>query len=78
MAIPSDGNLYNFSTKKMADFFRQMRLDDDTIRRCVKDKVDGRKFSKMNEADLEKYNLMTPLVIHFRRSTYKKRPNFML
>ena len=78
VSIPQDGNLYNFSIKKMAEFFRQMRLGDDTVRALIKDKVDGRRFSKFSEADLERYGLMHPLVIHFRRSTYKRRPNFML
>ena len=78
VAIPPDGNLYNFSIKKMAEFFRQIKLSDDAVRTCIKNKVDGRKFSKFNEADLEKYGLMHPVVIHFRRCTYKKRPNFML
>ena len=78
MAIPSNGNLYHFSAKKMADFFRQLKVSEDCVRACLKEKVDGKKFSKMTESDLERLGLMHPVVVHFRRSTYKRAPNFML
>ena len=70
--LPSDGNLYDFSVKKMADFFRQLKIGEDNVHTCVKEKIDGKKFSKMSEADLEQHGLMHPVVVHFRKTTHKK------
>ena len=78
VAIPGNGNLYHFSVSKMSDFFRQLKLSEDTVKVCAKAKIDGKKFSKLNEADLERYGLMHPVVVHFRHSTHKKTPTFML
>ena len=78
VVIPEDGNLYHFSTNKMSDFLRQLRLDEQSIRACRKDKIDGKKFSRMTEYDLERYGLVHPVVLHFRRLTHKKKSNFML
>ena len=78
MLIPDDGNLYHFSTKKMMEFFRQLKVDELAIRFCLKEKVDGKKFSRLSEADMERLSLMHPVIVHFRKRTMKKNSNFML
>ena len=84
VVIPPDGNLYNFSVKKFAEFLRQMSIETGPIKACIKEKIDGKKFSRMSERDMERFGIMHPVVLHFRKSTMnrkkgKKEPNvFML
>lgn len=78
VVIPEDGNLYHFSVRKMAEFLRQLRIEDVSIHACINDKIDGKKFSRMSAVDLDRYGLMHPVVMHFRKLTRKKKTNFML
>ena len=73
VAIPPDGNLYHFSVKKMAEFLRQLKLEPAVVKACMKSKVDGKKFSQLMEFDMERLGLLHPVVIHFRRLTFKKK-----
>lgn len=62
----------------MAEFFRQLKLEEDTIQAVIRDKMDGKRFSRLTESDLERYGMMHPVVVHFRKQSRKKQPNFML
>ena len=73
VVIPTDGNLYNFSAKKLAEFLRQLKLDPVVVKACLKNKVDGKKFSQMMEFDMDRLGLIHPVVMHFRRLTFKKK-----
>ena len=76
--LPPDGNLYHFSVKKMAAFLYETRVDQSGIQLCICDKVDGKKFSHMSEADLHQYGILNAITLYFRSKSYKRRPNFML
>ena len=65
----------------MAEFFKQLRISEETANRIAKEKIDGKKFARMTEAELDTYGLMHPIVVHFRKrthSTKQSRKDFQL
>ena len=78
LQLPPDGNLYHFSVKKMAAFFNELRIDDSTVQTCIRSRMDGKKFSRLSEADLNNYGILNPITGYFRSKTGKRSPKFML
>ncbi|ELU18837.1 hypothetical protein CAPTEDRAFT_210308 [Capitella teleta] len=73
VVLPNDGNLYHFSAKKMSEFLRQLKMEPAVIKNCLKNKIDGKKFSQMQESDMERYGIFHPVVAHFRSLTFKNK-----
>lgn len=78
LTIPKDGDLQGFSVEEMSTFFRYMRIEDNIVQRLSKKNVDGIKFSKLKDTDLENIGIKNPIVMHFRDRSCKKRIPFML
>lgn len=79
LTIPKDGDLQKFSVEEISTFLRYMRIDEYIVQRLQRKKLDGVKFSKLKDTDLENIGIKNPIIIHFRdRSSCKKRIPFML
>jgi hypothetical protein len=75
--LPDDGNLYKLSTKSFMEILTYLKLDDDVLTACRKNKLDGKEFSRLSEKEMIERGLVHPILYHFKRLTGKKR-NFML
>lgn len=83
ISIPKDGNLHDFSTEDMATFFRYMGIEDRIVNHVQKKGLDGARFSRLNDSDLERLEMKNPIMCHFRdrsatAKTSKKKPAFMM
>ncbi|XP_071148263.1 uncharacterized protein [Mytilus edulis] len=78
LTIPKDGDLQGFSVEEMSTFFRYLRIEDNIVQRLSKKNVDGIKFSKLKDIDLENIGIKNPIVMHFRDRSCKKKIPFML
>jgi len=76
--IPADGNIQSFSPDDMAVFFRCMKIDELIIQRLKRKKLDGKKFSRLRDIDLEEIGIKNPIVCYFRDRSKKQRIPFML
>nr|KAG5711776.1 hypothetical protein BaRGS_023540 [Batillaria attramentaria] len=67
ISIPNDGNLSSFSADAMATFFRYLRLEDRLINHLHRNNLDGKKFGRLKESDLENLGLnKNPVLVYFR------------
>ena len=80
VALPSNGNLYGFSVRRFNEFLQTMNVDESVLKSCRRNKIDGKKFSRMTDQDLEKHGLLQPIIIYFRKQTMKtpNNSNFLL
>ncbi|KAK3090529.1 hypothetical protein FSP39_012514 [Pinctada imbricata] len=81
IVIPNDGNLSSFATDDMCTFFKHMGIEDRIVNFLQKKSLDGKKFSKLKDNDLETIGISNPVIIHFRdksRGSPKKKVPFML
>lgn len=79
LTIPVNGNIQGLSVGDMELFFRFLNIDENTIQRLKHRKMDGKKFAKMKEKDLEDFGLKNPIVCYFKdKSKDKTGPKFML
>jgi len=62
----------------MAAFFNELRIDDSIVQACIRGRMDGKKFSRLSETDLNNYGILNPITIYFRSKTGKRSPKFML
>lgn len=69
ITIPNDGNLASFSADAMATFFRYLRVEDRLINHLHRNGLDGKKFGRLKDTDLENLLLKNPVVIYFRDRT---------
>ena len=76
--LPADGNLYEFGVDKLVSVFRFAGVHDQHIHMCIRDKMDGKKFSKLKDKDFDKYGLRIPIILKFHNATRKRMPVFML
>lgn len=79
MEIPVNGNIEGFSVDDMELFFRFLKIDENTVQRLRRRKMNGAKFAKMKEKDLEDFGLKNPILCYFKdKSKTKTGPKFML
>ncbi|XP_021350895.1 serine/arginine-rich splicing factor 6-like [Mizuhopecten yessoensis] len=76
--IPGDGNLQNFSVDEMSVFFRCMKVDELIIQRLKRKKMDGKRFSRLKDTDLEEIGIKNPIMSYFRDRSKRQRMGFML
>lgn len=81
--IPKDGNLHDFSAEDMSTFFRYMGIEDRIVNHVQKKGLDGARFSRLNDSDLERLEMKNPIMCHFRDKSAsvkgsKKKPAFMM
>lgn len=68
-AIPDDGNLASFSADAMASFMKCLRVEDRIIGHLHRQSLDGRKFGRLKDNELENLNLKNPVLVYFRDRT---------
>ena len=78
IVIPNDGNLSSFTTDDMCTFFKHMGIEDRIVNFLQKKSLDGKKFSKLKDNDLETIGISNPVIIHFREITTVKDSHQLL
>ena len=82
--IPKDGNLHTFSADDMSTFLRHMGIEERILNHVHKKGLDGAKFSRLTDSDLERIEMKNPIICHFRdrsvkeKAAKKKSPFMML
>jgi hypothetical protein len=82
--IPADGSLRDFSADDMSTFLRYMGVEERIVTHTHKKGLDGHKFSKLKDSDLEALSMKNPIICHFRDKSGskekggKKKAPFML
>ena len=71
--IPKDGNLYGFTADDMSTFFRHMGIEDRIVNHVQKKGLDGARFSRLNDSDLERLEMKNPIICHFRDRSAKEK-----
>ena len=69
ITIPNDGSLASFSTDSMAAFFRCLRVEERLVGHLHKTGVDGRKFGRLKDSDLDTLQINNPVIVFFRDRT---------
>lgn len=70
ITIPADGNLASFSADSLAHFLRCLRLEERLVAHLHRQGLDGKKFGRLKDADLEKLHLSkNPVLVFFRDRT---------
>ena len=69
ITIPNDGNLASFSADSMATFLRCLRLEDRLVNHLHRNGLDGRKFGRLKDSDLDNLQLKNPVIVYFRDKT---------
>lgn len=81
ITIPSDGNLQGFSVDEMVTFFKHIGVEDRITNHLQRKELDGKRFSKLRDSDLETIGIKNPIIMHFRDKSSKgkkQRLPFML
>lgn len=82
--IPVDGSLRDFTTDDMSTFLRYMGVEERIVTHVHKKGLDGHKFAKLKDSDLEALSMKNPIICHFRDKSGtkekggKKKAPFML
>ncbi|KAL4237081.1 hypothetical protein ACF0H5_005465 [Mactra antiquata] len=81
--IPADGSLRDFTTDDMSTFLRYLSVEERIVSHVHKKGLDGHKFSKLKDSDLDALGMKNPIICHFRDKSLKekggkKKPAFML
>ena len=69
ITIPSDGNLASFSADAMATFLRSLRLEERLVGHLHRNGLDGRRFGRLKDADIDNLQLRNPVLLYFRDRT---------
>jgi hypothetical protein len=70
IVIPPDGNLASFSADAMATLLRNLKLEDRLVNHLHRQGLDGKKFGRLKDSDLESLQLRhNPVVVFFRDRT---------
>ncbi|XP_041357985.1 uncharacterized protein LOC121374916 [Gigantopelta aegis] len=73
--IPKDGCLFNFTADEMSIFFRHLRVSERLVKHLHKKNVDGKRFSRFKDTELDTLGMRNPVVTYFRdRSVKKSKP----
>lgn len=82
--VPADGSLRDFNPDDMSTFLRYMGVEERIVTHCHSKGLDGVKFSKLKDSDLEALSMKNPIICHFRDKSGqkgkggKKKAPFML
>ncbi|XP_046547607.1 uncharacterized protein LOC124257553 isoform X1 [Haliotis rubra] len=72
ITIPNDGCLHNFTADEMATFFRYMRVEDRLINHMHRKGLDGKKFSRLKESEMDGLGLNNPIIRYFKEKSVKR------
>ncbi|XP_071117624.1 uncharacterized protein [Haliotis cracherodii] len=72
ITIPNDGCLHNFTADEMATFFRYMRVEDRLINHMHRKGLDGKKFSRLKDSEMDGLGLNNPIIKYFREKSMKR------
>ncbi|CAG5118548.1 unnamed protein product [Candidula unifasciata] len=81
ITIPNDGNLSLFTSVQLANFLKCLKIDERIISHLYRKSVDGKRFGKMTDSELETLGMNNPVVVFFRSKSSgksKKKGPFML
>ncbi|XP_012942166.1 uncharacterized protein LOC106012780 [Aplysia californica] len=84
ITIPNDGNISAFTADQLSNFLRCLKIDDRIISHLHRKNVDGKRFAKLKDSELESLGVSQNAVVLFFRekSEIKKgksnRRHFML
>ncbi|KAH3696603.1 uncharacterized protein LOC127861448 [Dreissena polymorpha] len=71
--IPKDGSLHEFSADDMSTFLRHMGVEERIVTHVHSKGLDGRKFSKFKDSDLERLSMKNPIICHFRDKSIREK-----
>ncbi|KAJ8306095.1 hypothetical protein KUTeg_016640 [Tegillarca granosa] len=71
ITIPSDGNIQEFSVDEMVTFFKHIGVEDRIVNHLQRKELDGKRFSKLRDSDLETIGIKNPIIMHFRDKSNK-------
>ncbi|ESO06460.1 hypothetical protein HELRODRAFT_160632 [Helobdella robusta] len=72
LTIPNDGNLYNFGVEKFCTFLQCLVVAEVVIEKCRKQRINGRKFSKLTDSEIDSLGLRQPLIQYFKKRSFSK------
>ena len=74
ITIPNDGNVSKFTVEELTTFLKHMGTSDRIVNHLRKKNVDGKRFSKLSDSELETVGINNPIIMYFRdRSTKSKK-----
>lgn len=76
--LPADGNLERFSLDNMVTFFSHLQFTDRILARVRRRRIDGKRFAKLTDSNINTLELNNPFVIYFRDKSKKNEPKFVL
>ncbi|XP_052774472.1 uncharacterized protein LOC128213029 isoform X2 [Mya arenaria] len=71
--IPGNGSLHDFTADDMSTFLRYLGVDERIVAHVHKKGLDGYKFSKLKDSDLEVLGMKNPVICHFRDRSIKEK-----
>ncbi|BFZ16402.1 hypothetical protein BsWGS_19441 [Bradybaena similaris] len=69
ITIPSDANISTFTCDQLATFLRCLKIEDRIISHLHRKQVDGKRFSKLKDSELETLGINNPVVAFFRNKS---------
>lgn len=72
ISIPNDANISTFTKDQIANFFRCIKVDPRIISHLHRKNVDGKRFSRLKDSELENIGLNNPVVMFFRDKSAPK------
>lgn len=74
ITIPNDGNVSKFTVEELSTFLKHMGTSDRIVNHLRKKNVDGKRFSKLSDSELDTVGIKNPIIMYFRdRSTKSKK-----
>ncbi|CAG5135887.1 unnamed protein product, partial [Candidula unifasciata] len=72
ITIPSDGNISLFTHEQLAIFLRYLKIEDRIISHLHRKQVDGKRFAKLKDTELDSLGINNPVVVFFRNKSNTK------
>ncbi|GFR72296.1 hypothetical protein ElyMa_005701700 [Elysia marginata] len=72
ISIPNDSNISSFTCDELANFLRCFNVEKKIISHLYRKNVDGKRFSRLKDSELESLGMKNPVIVFFRdRSSAK-------
>ncbi|CAL1547295.1 unnamed protein product [Lymnaea stagnalis] len=81
ITIPNDANISNFTCDQLANFLRCLKTDERIISHLHAKSIDGKRFAKLRDSELENLGMKNAVVLFFREKSnvkVKRKGPFML
>ncbi|GFO11332.1 hypothetical protein PoB_003783700 [Plakobranchus ocellatus] len=79
--IPESANISSFTCDQLANFLRCFNVEGRVISHLHRKQVDGKRFSRLKDSELESLGMKNPVITYFRDKSHvktAKRTNFFL